>query len=237
MQSKNRLHIERLRSCIGIRLPFAFALVSLSCFFCLMKAPSNTIGFLSHLPGKIPSKILLGHSVAATSPLEIPLPARRNRPFSVTVKILTPIIFLFEGRPSPFQHALFPSEVSNSNRSIRRVAAKSRMIRGPGANYVLDCFMAKWQRVFGDHRSRAFVAPNRADLLFKNTNRAHRDVGSSKLFQKELVHMSTCLLMCALSLSSRWSHPCPSLSANTGCPRRRITRTVEVCSLEVRVDP
>ena len=60
VQSKIRLHIECLRnSCSAIRLPFAFAFVSLSSLLSLMKVPSNAIGLLGHFPGKITSKVKL----------------------------------------------------------------------------------------------------------------------------------------------------------------------------------
>ncbi len=58
------LNLERLRNCsINLGLPLTFAFTCLSCLLCLPKAPSNTIGFFGHLPGKVALKILLRHSV------------------------------------------------------------------------------------------------------------------------------------------------------------------------------
>ena len=80
--------------------------------------------------------------MAAVPPLQIPLPALRDRPLGVMINVITPVVFLFEIGLSPHQHALSPREVANSYRSIGRVAAEERMVWSLGTYQSFDHVMA-----------------------------------------------------------------------------------------------
>ena len=175
--------------CFYDGLPLSCAFSLLCGLLCFPKAPGANIGFNGHFPCKVALKILLRHSAAAGDEVIIVFESLADGPLSVEVDVPPIGILLFISCLTPLQHALLPSEISNSVRKIRCVAAcrYPGTIRSRQKYQILDLLVADRQRLLRDHRSCASMAPYGSDLLLDDALGTYGNVGVPELVEETLV--------------------------------------------------